>query len=444
MGDDATRKRVVAIVLSVTVLVGGIGVVVVSVDGGERLRESPSRSSTSVPGTGQIESLHEEGLTGDGVSVGVVVATGVDPDHGSLEAQVRVARAFGPSKTLRNGGDNRHGTATAAVVSRVAPDADLYLASFETAAGFEVAMHWLRTEGVDVVVAPVSFYGRPGDGSSRVARVADRAVANGTVVVAPVGNVGAGHWQGRFDPDRNGTHRFAGGPRNYLRGRGGGALTLWLSWERRPVRGNESPSDGRNFTVEVHRTVGRTDRLVARSRPYRGDDSPNAWLATRVDPDGTYYLVVRGPGDANGTRLEITSPTHALQYRERGGSVVAPATAQSVLAVGAADPETGEPRPYNAAGPVDRTRPGVDVVAADDQRVPGTDADFRGTSAASAYTAGVVALMLEANQGLSPKEVEAIVEVTAAESGPDGVDPVAGHGRLVPSAAAKRARNVST
>jgi subtilisin family serine protease len=183
---------------------------------------------------------------------------------------------------------------------------------------------------------------------------------------------------------------------------------------------------------------------VARSRPFEGTDRRDEWLTATVRPGGTYYFVVDGPASATATRLEISSPTHAFQYRERGGSVVAPATARRVLAVGAANATTGDPRPYSGAGPVDGVRPGVDVVADDRQPTPVLDGDFRGTSAASAYAAGVVVLMLDANPNLSPKVVEAVVEATAVEAGPEGVDPVAGHGYLAAGHALERARNVST
>jgi len=433
--DDSERTQIAAIALSVLLLLGTLGAVVVAVSGGVRVEERPREPRDA---TTQVDRLHGAGLTGDGVSVGVVVATGVDASRSAVSERVVSARSFGSD----DGGDDRHGTATADVVARIAPDSDLYVASFDTASGFEDAMDWLSREDVDVVVAPVSFYGRPGDGSSRVARVADRAASSGSVVVAPVGNVGTGHWEGSFDPDRSGTHRFAGGPRNYLRATGERTVSLWLSWNG----SGAAPRGARpgNFTLELRRQTGDGSRVVARSRPFAGTDRRDEWLTATLSPGGTYYFVVDGPANATATRLEISSPTHAFQYRERGGSVVAPATARRVLAVGAADPATGDPRPYSGAGPVDGVRPGVDVVADDRQPTPVLDGDFRGTSAASAYAAGVVALMLDANPELSPKEVEAIVEVTAVEAGPEGVDPVAGHGYLAAERAVERARNVST
>jgi len=53
-----------------------------------------------------------------------------------------------------------------------------------------------------------------------------------------------------------------------------------------------------------------------------------------------------------------------------------------------------------------------------------------GTSFASPTTAGVVALIMAANPGLSPDEVEAILESSANDLGDGGWDPMFGYGRV--------------
>jgi len=65
---------------------------------------------------------------------------------------------------------------------------------------------------------------------------------------------------------------------------------------------------------------------------------------------------VRGPANATGTSLRLSSPTHALQYRTEEGSIVAPATAESVLAVGASDYASGH-RSRSARARPDCRRP---------------------------------------------------------------------------------------
>lgn len=428
------RTQVLALFLSITLLTGSIAFVGLESSDDGLLTAGAGRPSEPTNVTTQIQALHEAGITGTNVSIGVVVATGVDTSRPSIADSVVATRSFGAEQTVRNGGQNRHGTATTALVSRTAPESDLFVASFDNASGFQRAMRWLRSMDVDVVVAPVSFYGRPGNGSSVASRAVERTVEDGIAVITAAGNVGQGHWMGTFSPNREGVHRFSEDSRNYLRYRSGRQLTVWLSW--RP-NGSHDP----NFSVQLYRDLGTSSRLVAQSEPFENDSWPNELLTTEIIPGASYYITVQGPPDAAGTQLRLITPTHTFQYRDRGGSVVAPATAQAAITVGAFDTQTGTPRRFSSAGPIDG-RPGVDVVAPDGQRVVG-NGEFVGTSAAAAYTAGVVALMLEANPTLSPKTIEAILKVTAVDTGAAGLDPVAGHGRVNPRHAVKRARNVT-
>jgi subtilisin family serine protease len=380
-----------------------------------------------------LRSLHEAGVTGENVSVGVVDVTGFDTDDPAIADQMVAARSFAPEETVGNDGRNDHGTAAASLVAETAPDADLYLASFDTPAGYRQAVAWLVREEVDVLVAPVAFYGRPGDGTSREARVTRAATGNGVVVVAAAGNLGRSHWEGRFAPTDEGLHRFENGTRNRLLG-DGREVRLWLSWDE--------PGVARDFDLELYRVGDGTPTLVARSQPYRGDQTPNERIAARVGPNATLVAVVRGPANASGTELELSSPTHALRTRDRAGSVVAPATAAPALAVGAYDPRRERVEPFSSAGPV-AGRPGVDLVAPDRLRVAGRPSPLVGSSAAAPYTAGVVALVLDANPDLSRRQAEAVVTRTATDVGPPGVDPVAGRGRLAPRRAVALGRNVS-
>lgn len=421
-------------VVLVAVLVGAIAAAATSVPADRDGAAGPDGTAAApADATESLQHLHEAGVTGAGVRVGVVDVTGFDPDHPALDGRVAAARSFAAGEDVRNGGRNDHGTAAASLVARTAPGAELYLATFDTADGFRRAVDWLLDGDVDVVVAPVAFYGTPGDGSSDVARAAARAADRGVVFVAPAGNLGRGHWQGEFAPATDGSHRFDGGPRNYLHGDAERRLTLWLSWERQ--------ARGADMDLELYRTDGESTRLVARSQPYPGDGVPNERIVARVDPRETYYFVVRGPESAAGTRIEVSSPTHAFQVRDRTGSLVAPATAPAVVAVGAYDERTGRVEPFSSAGPTSDGRTGVDVVAPDRLQAATAPGGLVGSSAAAPYVAGVAALVLDADPGLAPDRVGPLLRETATDVDAPGVDPVAGHGRIAPRRAVERVAN---
>ncbi|WP_123535139.1 S8 family serine peptidase [Halosimplex salinum] len=379
-----------------------------------------------------LQNLHDAGITGENVTVGVVGVTGFDTDHPALAGRVAAARAFGDG-TVTNGGRNRHGTATAAVLARTAPDADLYLATFDGTTDFRRAVTWLVTADVDVVVTPVSFYGTLGDGSAAVERLGDWARRQGTVFVAPTGNLARGHWRGRYDDVRDGRVRFDDTTRNYVAGRGS-QTEIWLAWDR--AHANES------YSVELYRAAGNESRLVARSQPYEDDDVPNARINAQLE-GGTYYVAVSGPANATGARLRLTSPTHRFQQALPAGSVAAPATGEGVVGVGAYDPVAERVEPFSSRGPTVDGRLGVDVVAPARHEIRGYDDPLVGSSAATPYVGGLAALLLDARPDATPTQVEHRLERTAVDVGPNGTDTVAGHGLVVPGRAVDLTSNAT-
>ena len=376
-----SRRALLVASVALCLVTAGIGALATVPTGPAAPATAPERAASTPAGAPDpaIARLHDRGYTGANVSVGVVDVTGFDADHPAVRSRVAASRSFGDAPASGN-----HGTAAAAVVSRIAPDARLYLASFDDSADYRDAVAWLERQDVDVIVSPVSFFGRPGDGSSPVSRSATDAVRDGAVFVAPAGNVARGHWSGRYDRVEDGRLRFAGGTRNYLQG-DARTVRAWLSWQ----------GTGGSYALELYRTDGRRAERVARSTPV--DDRPRTQrLVARIDP-GTHYLVVRGPANATGHRLTVSSPTARFQFGDAAGSLVAPATARGVLAVGAYDRAERRVERFSARGPTPDGRLGLDVVAPDRASVRGVDGSFVGTSAAAPYAAGVAALLLDAD-----------------------------------------------
>jgi hypothetical protein len=444
-----------------------------------------TRNATGEAVRAGLRRAHAAGVTGEGVTVGVVDVTGFDVAHPALDGRLRDARAFAPGDDVFAGGRNDHGTATAVAVARVAPDAEIYLATFDRPAGFRRAVEWLAGRGVDVVVAPVAAYGVADDGTSATARAAADAAAGGATVVVPTGNLARGHWEGPYRPTDRGRHRFGeddGTTRTWLqpRDRSGfrtaGRLTAWLSVDvldgRRalargdgaPAAGDDAPTTARSVAPDLELALYRANaseaRLVATSDP-AADGVAGERLAVDLEP-GLHYLVVRAEGgngsrparvaagvpgvDAEDVRIEVASPTHDLSRRRAAGSVVAPATAGApgVVSVGALDGPA--PAPYSSRGPTADGRPGVDVAApaagwtALDAR-SGADG-AAGTSAAAAAVGGTAALILEANPSLSPARVELLLRSSATDLPPTGPDVATGHGVVAPDRAVRRARRL--
>ncbi|MDS0222727.1 S8 family serine peptidase [Haloarcula sp. S1AR25-5A] len=430
------RDRTVGLfaVVAVVSLTGSIAMIAVSAPAPARPNTADSGSAPMAAGTAdQFARLHAAGLTGSNVSVGVIDPTGFDTDAAAITEQVIETRNFGGG-TAHDSGET-HGTATAAVVTRTAPDADLYLARIDSVNSYRRAVDWLVRADTDVIVAPVSFYGQPGDGSGPVARSATRATDAGSVFIAPAGNTAQSHWTGRYTADavENRTVTFTNeSRRNYVRG--GTEITVWLSWER-----GHADED---YTVELYRTNGTVSRLVARSQPYPGDDVPNERIVADVRP-GDYYLVVRGPAAPTDTRLRLVSPTHDLQHTTTRSSIVAPGTARETITVGAYNSRVETLEPFSSRGPTVDGRTGVDVVAPDREFATAAPDGFIGSSAAVPYVGGTAALLLEADGSLSPRETERLLERTASDVGRPGLDNGTGHGTVEPVRAVRTARNRS-
>ena len=407
--EFAVALFVLGTVAAVTV---GIAAVTLSVEDPESAGIQPETIDD-----GNIEDVHEAGITGENVSVGIVDVTGFD--RNAIDGEIAGFETFGDGQSV-DGGD-RHGTATASTVARTAPDAELYLATFENPDDYEAALDWLLERDVDVIVTPVSYAGTLGDGNATLDRATTAAVDRGAVVVAPTGNFARGHWHGEYDPTSDGLHAFDDGPLNEVEGPPGRA-EFWLA--------TDSPE---NYTLELHRIDDGETELVARSVPHR---NASQRLTVRLDDD-RYAIAVRGPDTAEtvGDEIRVATTTHTLADARPERSVASPAAAPGAIGVGAIDPATGEIEPFSGQGPTADGRLGVYVVAASSQPADGDP--FVGTSAAAAYVGGVAALVVDADPELEPDEVRWTLASTAGAE--TGVDARSGHGRVDPAAAIEAA-----
>lgn len=133
-------------------------------------------------------------------------------------------------------------------------------------------------------------------------------------------------------------------------------------------------------------------------------------------------------------------------------TIGSPGAAEKVITVGAGA-DVGEGgyflASFSSRGPTadgrikpDIVSPGYHITAPKANSGDGY-VEYSGTSMATPFTAGVVALMLEANPNLSPQDVKSILAQTAIDWGPEGKDIDYGYGFINPYEAIKQAGSYS-
>lgn len=406
------RERLTAVVFAVVVLFSSATLALPgagaggsspfeNLDPGESWDSGPEPSTTdpqtsgpapTVPG---IESLHEAGITGEGVSVGVI-GNRFAADQRSPSGAVADSRQFGSSHLLSAG--DRHDTAVAEIVRRTAPESELYLAgvgSVGTPERYAAAVDWLLEQDVDVVVDAASYFPADAEGMEQLNAVAAEAADEGVVFVTSAGNYGNRHWRGTAAG--TGWVSFASDEKYNSLGDGpvSGSASLRLYWE-----------GDADFDLYLYRSDPGEDTLVAKSATNQTAADAHSEAIDVTLPRGEYYVAVRGGEGANGTAVELFSARQDLSTTSETGGMVAPATAENVIAVGAIDAVSGEARPYSSSGE------GLDILAPDGTRTS-TAGKFYGSSAAAPLVAGTVALMVSQNESLSPTETQRVLERTA-------------------------------
>jgi serine protease AprX len=175
----------------------------------------------------------------------------------------------------------------------------------------------------------------------------------------------------------------------------------------------------------------------------------NLSLGSSASSDGTDSASTAVNNAANNGIVPLVAAGNSGPARYTIGS---PGAAEKAITVGAMA-DVGEMgfniASFSSRGPTkdgrtkpDIVSPGVRITAADANTGSGYVA-LSGTSMATPFTAGVVALMLQANGGLSPAQIKSILMNTAQDWGPSGKDIDFGAGRLQAYEAIKSAGGYS-
>jgi subtilisin family serine protease len=329
------------------------------------------------------------------------------------------------------GGGVMHGTACAEIVHDMAPDAELYLANFDSVAEHGQAVDWLVSQRVDVISYSIGWYNSgPGDGRGMINDHVRRAIGAGVEWVGSAGNDAQTHWEAVFsDTNSNGWHNYTPADEgNTVSLRAGDLFIAYLSWD-------DWFQSSQDYDLYI---FDPSNRLVAFSEDYQTGTQPPTEAAGFIAPSsGNYYVAIHRYSATRNVRLEaffiVESAQNRLQYVVPAGSLAIPADTDGAIAVGATYWRDDAGEPFSSQGPTSDGRMKPDLSAPDGVDTATYQAlgePFYGTSAAAPHVAGAIAL-LKARFGIySMDQVVEILYGRAIDRGPAGKDNQYGEGRL--------------
>lgn len=377
-------------------------------------------------------SLQELNVTGEDTTVGVLTL-GVRSDSPEYADQVAATKAFHPGGLT--GRSAAHGTAVTEIVADTAPNASLYLSTFDTQIDYANAVAWMEERNVDVIVMSIGFYTQTDTGEGIVSQTATEAAAEGIFWANSAGNSGDSHWQGSFSsPDGDSWHNFDGVDEANALGNGrvysaGRPVTLYLKWD-------DLPTASTDYTLYL---LDSANQVVAKSSRLSGSpDRPVEVLGATLPYDGRYFFAIAGSGSSHTVEVIGSDVTRPFEHVVRRGSIVAPAVARGVTAVGAYHVDTGRRADYSAAGPTADGRRGVDILGPSKVSTRAYDGAFPGTSASAPHIGGAAALLHSVNESASARQIEDALISTARDVDQLGTDVYTGGGKVSVGAAAER------
>ena len=401
----------------------------------------------------KADALQAAGVTGKGVKVGIL-------DFGfqrysALARAGEVPRAKAQRAFNRSGrveADTVHGTGCAEIIADMAPDAELYLAAVNGAAGQIIAAgQWLASQGVDIINFSGGGHYGPHNGSALLDRFVDHMVRErGVLWVNAAGNEGASHWTGMaVDRNRNGLVDSV--DRRLpdliaLSGKQSGEqfqiMVIWDDWGSDPRR----PSSRQDLDAYLLANSARGLVPVAASREIQnGRGVPAEVVVARGVPRGqTLYLALHLKSVSRPVRVHVVATGARMAPLVPSHSVGIPATSRGALSVGAVDARTNRIEEFSSRGPTDDRRMKPDVVAPDNTislayvRDDGSPGRFTGTSAAAPHVAGFAALLKQRNPSASTRDIRQAVLSQVRPRGRRIPNTDYGHGQIVAAEAVPR------
>ncbi|MFO0800699.1 MAG: Ig-like domain-containing protein [Gemmataceae bacterium] len=444
----------------------------------------PVTSAGSLTSQGDAAQRSDEvrsllGLDGSGVSVGVIsdsynVRGGASADvlSGDLPANVTVLS--------EGAGGSDEGRAMLQVIHDVAPGAHLlFTAAGTTQLQLATSIRALANAGADIIVDDVTFPSEPMFQDGPVAQAVDQVVAAGVVYFSAAGNLGRQSYQSAYRRGENlgssGTgliptttnflaHDFdPGAGVDYFQSvtLPAGRTTISFQWADRYASAG-GPGAQIDMDMALFDENGVFLATIGGFTSNVGGD-PTEVFEIDAGPTGGRYQIALGKFSVNSADpvlvkyVAFSDGFVQDEYDTQSSTVFGHANAVGAAAVGAArysdtprfGTDPGLVRAFSGRGGTPiitfdgtgtptgaSTRPTPRFVAPDGVNTtffghddePDGSPNFTGTSAAAPHAAGIAALMLQANRGLTPTQVVDALAATAIDLGPRGFDADTGAG----------------
>jgi hypothetical protein len=436
---------------------------------------APKTGMFTSQGVGRVgaPAWHAAGLTGAGVTVGVVdtnfVSFAASQTSGDLPTGARLTtRSFCSNPLSRAFNsvaapvDRQQGTEAAEVVADMAPGADLRLICIDSGsvADAQAAVDDAVAQGIEILVSDVHFFENwRGDGAGPAGTI-DAVVADardrGVLWIQAAGETGQLHYRAPYNPNATQFHQWSGADQynDVFQVEAGESFTVFLQWD-------QWPSSTQDYAIRIYQldAGGNPVSQVAASGA-RTSMAPTKRL-TFTNPTGgelTYGIVIVGTGSSVvGTVLdvkvgrEVTATPINLRYSDFVSSVVDPGNSPNALTVVGWCYEPEHLFAEDASGPSLSGAMKPDLAApswVSTRRMASTECEggFGGTGAAAAHVAGAAALLLQRNPSLTVDQLRQAVLDRTVDVRTAGPDNDTGRGALLlgpPSNGAPNAGPVS-
>lgn len=367
------------------------------------------------------------GITGKGVKIGIV-DLGFDGYDRLIGTELNnvTARSFRTSGDITGGGES-HGAAVAEIVQDAAPDAQLFLANFETDLEFGNAVNWLINNKVDIISCSIGWTNAgPYNGTGPV----DDAVNNardtyGILWFNSAGNEGERHWAGSWaDNTGDGYLNFTPDSKfNTIYVSGGTYVTLVLSWD--------DPWGASCNDLDLYLYDSGYREVATSLNWQRCRENPVETISYFATTTGYYHIGVKKYQLSGTVRINLFSFDYDLLYKVPAGSISIPADARGAVAVGATRLKDDVLESFSSQGPTMDGRTKPDLTAPDGvSTITYGPNNFYGTSASAPLAAGTGALVKSANPTFDAAHVQAYMEGLAKQVGTYGKNNQYGAGRI--------------